>query len=66
MAKIRIAIPKLIRAILGLPSAVEIKRREEARQSAGPKPDDRFSKLLGHAGKGMTTDEIMALTRGED
>jgi hypothetical protein len=26
---------------------------------------EKFSKLRGQAGKGMTTDEIMALTRGE-
>ena len=25
----------------------------------------RFETLRGHAGKGMTTDQIMALTRGE-
>jgi len=26
---------------------------------------DRFAKLRGHAGPGLTTDEIMAMTRGE-
>jgi bifunctional DNA-binding transcriptional regulator/antitoxin component of YhaV-PrlF toxin-antitoxin module len=29
------------------------------------KPISRFQKLRGHAGKGLGTDAIMALTRGE-
>ena len=28
-------------------------------------PATRFAKLRGHAGKGLSTDAIMALTRGE-
>ncbi len=31
----------------------------------GPKTLNRFQKLRGHAGKGLDTDAIMALTRGE-
>jgi antitoxin PrlF len=30
------------------------------------RPESRFARLRGQAGKGMTTDEIMALTRGDD
>ena len=30
-----------------------------------PLPPERFSELLGHAGPGLTTDEIMEMTRGE-
>jgi hypothetical protein len=26
----------------------------------------RFERLRGHAGKGLSTDEIMALTRGDE
>jgi hypothetical protein len=26
---------------------------------------NRFARLRGHAGKGLSTDEIMAMTRGE-
>ena len=29
-------------------------------------PPDRFARLLGCATAGLTTDEIMAMTRGED
>jgi antitoxin PrlF len=29
------------------------------------RPANRFSKLRGHAGEGLGTDAIMALTRGE-
>ncbi len=33
----------------------------------GPhQPADRFTRLLGCATAGLTTDEIMAMTRGED
>lgn len=29
-------------------------------------PVNRFARFLGHAGPGLTTDEIMAMTRGEE
>jgi bifunctional DNA-binding transcriptional regulator/antitoxin component of YhaV-PrlF toxin-antitoxin module len=32
----------------------------------GKPPRSRFEALRGRAGAGLTTDEIMALTRGED
>lgn len=30
------------------------------------RPASRFRKLCGHAGKGLSTDAIMALTRGDE
>jgi hypothetical protein len=32
----------------------------------GTRPQSRFAKLVGIAGPGPSTDEIMALTRGDD
>ena len=37
----------------------------KAEGEPGP-PTDRFARLLGRATAGLTTDEIMAMTRGED
>jgi bifunctional DNA-binding transcriptional regulator/antitoxin component of YhaV-PrlF toxin-antitoxin module len=31
-----------------------------------PAPSSRFDRFIGHAEPGMTTDEAMAMTRGED
>ncbi|TWG53524.1 AbrB/MazE/SpoVT family DNA-binding domain-containing protein [Aminobacter sp. J44] len=70
-AKGQVTIPKAVRDLLGIKpgSKVEFKRAEDgsvvilrADQSA---PSKRFERLRGHAGKGLDTDAIMALTRGE-
>ena len=45
-----------------LDGAVQI-RKVEAEPDL---PADRFTRLLGCATAGLTTDEIMAMTRGED
>jgi len=66
-----ITIPKQVRDLLGIGpgSVVEFERAEDGRivmVKAGKKGrPSRFARMLGHAGKGLSTDEIMALTRGE-
>ncbi|MBZ9842086.1 AbrB/MazE/SpoVT family DNA-binding domain-containing protein [Mesorhizobium sp. CA5] len=70
-SKGQVTIPKPVRDLLGIVpgSRVDFRRaadgsvvlaRVDRRQTAG-----RFAKLRGHAGEGLTTDAIMALTRGE-
>ena len=71
-SKGRITIPKHIRDVMGIGpgSVVEFARAEDGRivmVKGGEKGSpDRFSRLRGHAGKGLSTEEIMALTRSED
>lgn len=70
-AKGQITIPKEVRELLGVTpgSKVEFRRSDDGAvilYKVGPKPTSRFERFRGHAGAGMTTDEIMALTRGED
>ncbi|MFO1079298.1 MAG: AbrB/MazE/SpoVT family DNA-binding domain-containing protein [Reyranellaceae bacterium] len=70
-SKGQITIPKPVRDLLGLEpgSVVDFRRAEGGgvvlvkvgRKAAR----SRFARLRGHAGKGLSTDEIMALTRGE-
>lgn len=66
----QVTIPKSVRDHMGIVpgSRVDFRRTEDGRIVLEPlqdKPLSRFSQLRGHAGKGMTTEEIMALTRGE-
>ena len=66
----QVTIPKRLREHLGLkPGAnVEFELADDGRvflKTHGPKPESRFARLRGSAKLGMTTDEIMALTRGE-
>jgi antitoxin PrlF len=70
-SKGQITIPKQVRDLLGIGpgSVVDFERAEDGRivlvkveRKARP---NRFARVRGHAGKGMSTDEIMALTRGE-
>lgn len=68
----QVTIPKLIRDRLGLGpgSAVEFEIAEDGRvilRSAGRTlpAKSRFERLRGRATAGLSTDQIMALTRGE-
>ena len=70
-AKGQVTIPKAVRDMLGIGpgSRVDFRRAADgsivlmAAEAARPK--SRFARLRGHAGRGLGTDEIMALTRGE-
>lgn len=67
----QVTIPKAVRDHLGLKPGSQVRFRRVADGSivleptAKPAQPSRFEALRGHAGKGMSTDEIMALTRGE-
>lgn len=71
-SKGQVTIPKAVRELLGIRpgSKVEFRRRKDGSvvlvPAEGKRPESRFSRLRGHAGAGMTTEEIMALTRGEE
>jgi AbrB family looped-hinge helix DNA binding protein len=66
----QVTIPQEIREKLGITPAVEIDFIEEkgrvylVKKTGPPKRTTQFSKLRGIATVKMTTDEIMALTRG--
>jgi antitoxin PrlF len=67
----QVTIPKRLRDHLGLKpgSYIEFEVAEDGRVflKSGPEaPESRFARLRGSAKLGMTTDELMALTRGED
>ena len=72
----QVTIPKEVRDLLGIKpgSAVTFEVAEDGRvvlkkaDRRGPatRPPSRFAKLRGRASAGMTTEEIMALTRGEE
>jgi AbrB family looped-hinge helix DNA binding protein len=70
-SKGQVTIPKPVRDRLGIGpgSAVEFELMEDGRfalvRADGKTPPSRLEKFRGIAGPGMTTDEIMALTRGE-
>lgn len=67
----QVTIPKAVRDYLGLEPGSEVRFRRVADGSivleptAKPARPGRFEALRGHAGKGLSTDEIMAMTRGE-
>ncbi|WP_029008809.1 AbrB/MazE/SpoVT family DNA-binding domain-containing protein [Azospirillum halopraeferens] len=69
----QVTIPKRIRDRLGLSpgSAVEFEMAPDGRvilrkaDGTAPVPS-RFERLRGRATAGLSTDQIMALTRGED
>jgi antitoxin PrlF len=70
-AKGQITIPKSIRDHLGIKpgSKVDFEPLGDghiAIVKQGPKPKSRFEKMRGAAGPGPTTEELMALLRGED
>jgi len=67
----RVTIPKPIRELLGLQpgSAVDFRRNDKGEIVIVAASGERsifFSQFVGHAGPGMTTVEVMALTRGDD
>ena len=70
-SKGQITIPEAVREQLGIGpgSVIDFERTEDGRivmVKTGKKAlPSRFARLRGSAGKGMSTEEIMALTRGE-
>ena len=67
----QVTIPKPVRDLLGIEAGTKVDFRRNERGEvvltrAGKAPPSRFAKLLGHAGPGLSTDEIMAMTRGEE
>ena len=70
-AKGQVTIPKPVRDLLGIVPGSKVDFRRAADGSIvlvrtdERQPVTRFAKLRGHAGKGLDTDAIMALTRGE-
>jgi antitoxin PrlF len=70
-SKGQVTIPKPVRDLLGIEpgSKVEFERAPDGRvvlvKVEGDRSPSRFARLRGHAGKGLSTDAIMALTRGE-
>jgi antitoxin PrlF len=70
-AKGQVTIPKPVRDLLGIAPGSKVDFRRAADGSVVLVRADerrlasRFAKLRGHAGKGLSTDAIMALTRGE-
>jgi AbrB family looped-hinge helix DNA binding protein len=67
----QVTIPKPVRDYLGIRpgSQVDFRRTDVGgvviEMADGPRPPSRFAKARGSAGPGMTTDELMALLRGE-
>jgi antitoxin PrlF len=70
-SKGQVTIPKRVRDLLGIGpgSMIDFERAQDGRivlvkvqKKARP---NRFARLRGSAGKGLSTAEIMAMTRGE-
>jgi AbrB family looped-hinge helix DNA binding protein len=68
----QVTIPKVVREFLGLQpgSKVTFRRTEDGRVEIIPEhssaPPSRFAALRGHARTELSTDDIMALTRGAE
>lgn len=71
-SKGQVTIPKPVRDRLGIKpgNSVEFEMTPDGNivlvKTGGRRRSSRFEALRGCAGPGLTTDEIMALTRGED
>jgi len=69
-SKGQITIPKRVRELLGIKpgSLVDFQRGEDGRivlvKVDKKARANRFTRVRGQAGKGLSTDEIMAMTRG--
>ena len=67
----RVTVPKRVRDYLGLAIGTEVVFRRSSDGSViieradGTRPASRFAKLIGSAGPGLSTDELMALLRGD-
>jgi bifunctional DNA-binding transcriptional regulator/antitoxin component of YhaV-PrlF toxin-antitoxin module len=68
----QVAVPRWVQDQIGGPGSEVAFRRAadgtivlEKARAAEPLDPDRFAKLRGIAGPGPSTDEIMAMTRGE-
>jgi AbrB family looped-hinge helix DNA binding protein len=72
----QVTIPKEVRDLLGITpgSSVTFEVADDGRvllskagsRASTARPPSRFAKLRGTATAGLSTDEIMALTRGDD
>jgi antitoxin PrlF len=70
-SKGQVTLPKPLRDLLGIGpgSIVDFERAPDGRivlvKVEKNSKASRFARLRGHAGRGLTTDEIMAMTHGE-
>jgi antitoxin PrlF len=68
----RVTVPKRVRDYLGLEPGTEVAFSRALdgsiviERADGTRPPSRFEKVCGSAGPGPSTDEIMAMLRGED
>jgi antitoxin PrlF len=71
-SKGQVTIPKPVCDLLGIKpgNTVDFQRAPDGRvvlvKVGGKQRPSRFARLRGDAGKGLSTDAIMALTRGEN
>jgi antitoxin PrlF len=75
-SKGQVTIPKQVRELLGIKPGNEVAFelaedgrvvvRKVGRRGPAGRPRSRFARLRGRASAGMTTEQIMALTRGEE
>jgi len=67
----RVTVPKRVRDYLGLSTGTEVTFRRAndgsviIERADGTRPPSRFAKVIGCAGPGLPTDELMALLRGD-
>jgi antitoxin PrlF len=70
-SKGQVTVPKAVRKRLGIEAgdSVDFEMAPDGRvvlvKAGGTRPPSRFEAFLGCAGPGLSTDQIMALTRGE-
>jgi antitoxin PrlF len=70
-SKGQVTVPKPVRDHLGIVPGSEVQFRRAAdgsiviEKADGTTQPSRFAKLVGSAGPGMSTDELMELLRGE-
>jgi len=68
----QVTIPKAVRDFLGIVPGTRVDFQRAAdgtvvlTRADEKRPASRFAKLRGHAGRGLSTDAIMALTRGDE